>query len=87
MGETKDTKARADEGSPAARTRDEQATSSKTLSDLEATQSDAASTATGGGSSSSGTSSTLEGSSPAPDAGADSAHGGRADGSDTGGPM
>ena len=86
MEETKDTKARADETPAPARTRDEQATSSKTLSDLEQTQSDAAAaTTTGGGAS--GTSSPVEGSSPSPDGAQDSARGGRADGSDTGGPM
>ena len=69
---------------PAACTRDEQATSDKTLSDLEETQGDAA-TATGGGASD--TSSSVEGSSPSPDGAAGSAGGGRADGSDTGGPM
>jgi hypothetical protein len=65
------------------RTRDEQATSDKTLADLEQTQTDAA---TGKGTSTE-TGSAVEGSSPAPDGAANSARGGRADGSDTGGPM
>ena len=69
---------------PAGRTRDEQATSDKTLADLEQTQTDSAS---GKGGSSSGTTSPVEGSSPAPDGAADSPRGGRADGSDSGGPM
>ena len=85
MEEKKNTDARADEAAPRpARTRDEQATSSKTLSDLEETQSDAGATQ---GGAASGTSSPVEGSSPSPDAGTDSARGGRADGGDTGGPM
>ncbi len=63
------------EGTPK---RDEQATSSETLSDIE--ESEDVSTGGGGGSSSSD----LEGSSPNPDAGGG---GGRADGSDSGGPM
>ena len=67
----------------ATRTRDEQATSDKTLADLEQTQADSA-TSKGGATE---TSSPTEGSSPSPDGGADSPHGGRADGSDTGGPM
>jgi len=65
------------------RTRDEQATSDKTLADLERTQTDT-SAGRGGGSE---TSSATEGSSPSPDGAADSPRGGRADGSDTGGPM
>lgn len=84
MEETKSTPPPAGDA-PSAPTRDEQATSSKTLSDLEETQSDAA-TSKGGGSASD-TSSPVEGSSPSPDDAADSARGGRADGSDTGGPM
>ena len=80
MGETKDTKPQAGD---AARTRDEQATSDKTLADLERTQSDAA-TGKGGAS---GTGSPVEGASPSPDSAVDSPRGGRADGSDTGGPM
>jgi len=83
MEETKDTKAQ-DETAPPARTRDEQATSSKTLSDLEEAQADTA-PPTGGGASD--TSSPVEGSSPSPDGAADSGREGRADGSDTGGPM
>ena len=79
MEGTKDTSQRGG----ANRTRDEQATSDKTLADLERTQSDAA--AGKGGASE--TSSSVEGSSPAPDGAADSSRGGRADGSDTGGPM
>lgn len=84
MEETKGKQAQTDEGRPAARTRDQQATSSKTLSDLEETQSDAATSAGGGASD---TSSPVEGSSPSPDGAAGAAGGGRADGSDTGGPM
>jgi hypothetical protein len=61
--------------------RDEEATSSETLSDLEET------TKVKGGDSGSGGSSSgsLEGATPSPDAGGSG--GGRADGSDTGGPM
>lgn len=62
------------EGTPK---RDEQATSSETLSDIE--ESEKVSTGSGAGSESS----SLEGSSPRPT----SEGGGRADGSDTGGPM
>ena len=70
----------------AGRTRDEQATSDKTLADLERTQSDSA--AGGGGApSDAATGSSTEGSSPSPDGAADSSRGGRADSSDTGGPM
>lgn len=83
MEGTKDTKTPA---GGAGRTRDEQATSDKTLADLERTQSDTAA-GTGGAPSDAVTSSSTEGSSPAPDGGAGSSHGGRADGSDTGGPM
>lgn len=75
-----------DTGTPAGgvgRTRDEQATSDKTLADLERTQSDAA-TGKGGSTETGGP---VEGSSPSPDGAFDSARGGRADGSDTGGPM
>jgi len=82
MEEIKVTKAQTDES--ATPTRDEQATSSKTLSDLEESQSDVAPPTEGGASD---TSSPVEGSSPSPDGGAGSAGGGRADGSDTGGPM
>lgn len=67
----------------AGRTRDEQATSDKTLADLERTQADAS--AGKGGATETG--SPVEGSSPSPDGAADSSRGGRADGSDTGGPM
>ena len=73
-------------GGAAGRTRDEQATSDKTLADLERTQADTA-TGKGGVSSDAATSSPTEGSSPAPDGASDSSRGGRADGSDTGGPM
>lgn len=80
MEGTKDT---AQQTNDTGRTRDEQATSDKTLADLERTQSDAA---TGKGSASE-TGSPVDGSRPAPDGATDSARGGRADGSDTGGPM
>jgi hypothetical protein len=80
MEGTKDTEPRP---GGAGRTRDEQATSDKTLADLEESQAD---TATGKGGSTE-TSSPVEGSSPSPDGAADSTRGGRADGSDTGGPM
>ena len=60
--------------------RDEEATSSETLSDLEGSTK-----VSGGGGSGSESSGSLEGSTPSPDAGG--AGGGRADGSDTGGPM
>lgn len=62
----------------AAGTRDEEATSSETLSDIESNEK--VSTTGGGGGSES---SPLEGSSPEPDSGGE----GRADGSETGGPM
>ena len=58
--------------------RDEEATSSETLSDLEKSEK-----ATGAGASGSDTGSPLEGASPKPT----SEGGGRADGSDSGGPM
>ena len=75
--ESKDPNPRAEEsGTPE---RDEEATSSETLSDIE----EGEKVSTGRGSSSS--SGELEGSTPSPDAGGDG--GGRADGSDTGGPM
>ena len=64
---------------PAAQRRDEEATSSETLSDIERSEK----VSTGAGSTSS--SGELEGSTPSPDAGGGG--GGRADGSDTGGPM
>ena len=70
-------------GSAAGRTRDEQATSDKTLADLE--QAQAGSAAGKGGAPETG--SAVEGSSPAPDGAPGSPRGGRADGSDTGGPM
>ena len=60
--------------------RDEEATSSETLSDLE----ESTKVKSGGSGSGSGGGS-LEGSTPSPDAGGSG--GGRADGSDTGGPM
>ena len=63
--------------------RDEEATSSETLSDLEE---NAKVKGGGSGSGSGGSSSgSLEGATPSPDAGGSG--GGRADGSDTGGPM
>ncbi|HEV2859817.1 MAG TPA: hypothetical protein VGX48_02275 [Pyrinomonadaceae bacterium] len=74
--ETKDPKQTAEEsGTPE---RDAEATSSETLSDIEESEKVSA----GRGSSSS--SGELEGSTPSPDAGGGE---GRADGSDTGGPM
>ena len=73
MEETKNPNAQ-DEGATA---RDAEATSSETLSDIEANEK----VSGGGGSSDSGSS--LEGSSPEPDSGGE----GRADGSETGGPM
>ena len=72
MEETRKTDA---EGESAG-TRDEEATSSETLSDIEAGEKVSTSGGSDGGSS-------LEGSSPKPDSGGE----GRADGSDTGGPM
>ncbi len=71
--ETKDPNERGGAGA-----RDEEATSGETLSDIEANEK-----VTGGGSSGGSESSPLEGSSPAPDSGGE----GRADGSETGGPM
>ncbi|HEX8500109.1 MAG TPA: hypothetical protein VF659_05900 [Pyrinomonadaceae bacterium] len=77
MAETKDPKASTEEtGTPE---RDAEATSSETLSDIEAGEK-----VSGGGSAGGSESSPLEGSSPTPDSGG---HGGRADGSDSGGPM
>ncbi len=73
MEETKDPDARG-----AAGARDEEATSSETLSDIEENEK-----VSGGGSSGSDAGSSLEGSSPKPDSGGE----GRADGSDSGGPM
>lgn len=75
MEETKDPNAQ-DES---AGTRDAEATSSETLSDIEANEK----VSTGGGSIVSDGGSQLETSSPEPDAGGE----GRADGSDSGGPM
>ena len=63
--------------------RQEEATSDETLADLEETRADAA-TGKGG---SAGAGGSTETSSPSPDGAPDSARGGRADGSDTGGPM
>ena len=74
MEETKDPKASTGGGTPE---RDAEATSSETLSDIEANEK------VGGGSAGGSESSSLEGSSPKPDTGGE----GRADGSDTGGPM
>ncbi|HEY0173038.1 MAG TPA: hypothetical protein VGB98_18645 [Pyrinomonadaceae bacterium] len=76
MEETKDPKASTEGGTPE---RDAEATSSETLSDIESGEK-----VTGGGSAGGSESSSLEGSSPKPDTGGG---GGRADGSDTGGPM
>ncbi len=75
--ETKDPKQAAEESGT--QRRDEEATSSETLSDIEESEK----VSSGRGSSSS--SGELEGSTPSPDAGGGG--GGRADGSDTGGPM
>jgi hypothetical protein len=75
MEETKRTSA---EGESAG-ARDEEATSSETLSDIEANEK----VSTTGGSSGSDGGGSLEGSSPKPDSGGE----GRADGSETGGPM
>jgi hypothetical protein len=74
MEETKDPKASTGGGTPE---RDAEATSSETLSDIEANEK------VSGGSAGGSESSSLEGSSPKPDSGGQ----GRADGSDTGGPM
>lgn len=74
MEETRKTN---DEGESAG-TRDEEATSSETLSDIEENEK----VSTGGSSGSDGGGS-LEGSTPKPDSGGE----GRADGSETGGPM
>ena len=74
MEETRDPKASAGGGTPE---RDAEATSSETLSDIE----ENTRVSTGGAGESTG--SPLEGSSPKPDSGG----GGRADGSDSGGPM
>ena len=74
MEETKDPKASTGGGTPE---RDAEATSSETLKDIESSEK-----VTGGGGGGS-ESSSLEGSSPKPDSGGE----GRADGSETGGPM
>ena len=75
MEETKDPKASTEGGTPE---RDAEATSSETLKDIEAGEKVSGGSA--GGSESSGA---LEGSTPKPDSGGE----GRADGSDSGGPM
>jgi len=75
MEETKDPKASDESGGTPER--DAEATSSETLSDIEAGEK------ISGGSAGGSESSSLEGSSPKPDSGGE----GRADGSDTGGPM
>ena len=75
MEETQDPKASTEGGGTPER--DAEATSSETLSDVEASEK-----VTGGSAGDSG-SSPLEGSSPKPDSGGE----GRADGSDSGGPM
>ena len=81
MEETKDPNARANEsasgGGAGVPKRDAEATSSETLSDIEESEK------VRGGSAGGAESSSLETSSPKPDAGDE----GRADGSDTGGPM
>jgi len=74
MEETRDPKASTGGGTPE---RDAEATSSETLSDIEEN------TKVGTGSAGGSESSPLEGSSPKPDSGGE----GRADGSDSGGPM
>ena len=74
MEETRDPKASTEGSTPE---RDAEATSSETLSDIE--ENEKVST----GSSGESTGSPLEGSSPKPDSGGE----GRADGSDSGGPM
>ena len=74
MEESEDPKARAEGGTPE---RDAEATSSETLSDIESGEK------VTGGSAGGSESSSLEGSSPKPDSGGE----GRADGSDSGGPM
>jgi hypothetical protein len=75
MEETQDPKTTTEGGGTPER--DAEATSPETLSDIEANEK----VSTGG--SGSGTGSALEGSSPKPDSGGE----GRADGSDSGGPM
>ena len=78
MEETKEANAPNESDVEATPKRDAEATSSETLSDIEESEK----VSTGGGADTS--SSDLEGSSPEPDAGGG---GGRADGSDSGGPM
>lgn len=75
MEESKDPKASAEGGGTPER--DAEATSTETLSDIEAGEKVSGGSAGGSGSS------PLEGSTPKPDTGG----GGRADGSDSGGPM
>jgi hypothetical protein len=75
MEETKDPKASTEGGGTPER--DAEATSSETLKDIEAGEK------VSGGSAGGSESSPLEGSSPKPDSGGE----GRADGSDSGGPM
>ena len=75
MEETPDPKASTEGGGTPER--DAEATSSETLSDIEANEKVGGAGASGAGSS------PLEGSSPKPDSGGE----GRADGSDSGGPM
>ena len=75
MGETRDPQASTEGGGTPER--DAEATSSETLSDIE--ENEKVKTGGPGG----GTGSSLEGSSPKPDSGGE----GRADGSETGGPM
>jgi hypothetical protein len=77
MEQTKSANAQDAQGESAG-SRDDEATSSETLSDIEASEK----VSTGGGGSGSD-SSPLETSSPEPDSGGE----GRADGSDSGGPM
>ena len=75
MEETKDPKASTEGGGTPER--DAEATSSETLSDIESSEK------VSGGSAGGSESSPLEGASPKPDSGGE----GRADGSDSGGPM
>ena len=77
MEESKDPNASTSTGGGGTPERDAEATSSETLSDIEQGEKVA------GGSAGGSESSSLEGSSPEPDSGG----GGRADGSDSGGPM
>ncbi|MFL6337341.1 MAG: hypothetical protein ACJ754_28915 [Pyrinomonadaceae bacterium] len=75
MAETQDPQASTEGGTPE---RDAEATSSETLSDIEENEK-----VNTGGSAGGSESSPLEGSTPRPDSGGE----GRADGSDSGGPM